>query len=114
MRKPVAGSAPGPPGRRLDHLYARLGPGITLCQFRCARAIGRAARPDNNAVQVMFGSGSSGVMASPLYSGLAPTFAGLYQINVLLPQSTPTGNVPVTISLPGHLSNVVDMVIATQ
>jgi uncharacterized protein (TIGR03437 family) len=48
------------------------------------------------------------------YAGLAPGFAGLYQINVLIPQSAPTGNVPVTLSMPGHTSNVVVMAIAAQ
>jgi len=68
-----------------------------------------------NAVQVVYGSGTGGsVTASPLYSGLAPFFAGLYQINVLLPQNAPTGNVPVTLGLPGHVSNVVEMAIAPQ
>jgi uncharacterized protein (TIGR03437 family) len=68
-----------------------------------------------NAVQVMYGGGTSGsVSATASYAGLAPFFAGLYQINVLIPQGVPTGNVPVTISMPGHLSNVVEMAIATQ
>ena len=44
----------------------------------------------------------------------APTFAGLYQINVLIPQTALTGNVPVSLILPGHNSNLVDIAIAAQ
>ena len=35
------------------------------------------------------------------YVGQAPEFAGLYQINVLLPDDTPTGNVEVMIEVDG-------------
>jgi uncharacterized protein (TIGR03437 family) len=35
-----------------------------------------------------------------LYAGLTPgSISGLYQFNVLIPQSTPNGNIPVTISI---------------
>jgi uncharacterized protein (TIGR03437 family) len=68
-----------------------------------------------NPVQVTYGSGTGGsVTANPIYAGLAPFFAGLYQINVLLPQNAPTGNVPVTVSVLGQLSNVVEMAISAQ
>jgi uncharacterized protein (TIGR03437 family) len=68
-----------------------------------------------SSVQVVYGSGAAGsVTATPSYAGLAPTYAGLYQINVLVPPTAPAGNVPVTLVLPGHTSNVVDMVIAAQ
>ena len=65
-----------------------------------------------NTVQVVYGAGSAGsVSAAPTYAGLAPFYAGLYQINVLIPQNAPTGNVPVSINLPGHVSNIVEMAI---
>lgn len=41
-----------------------------------------------------------------LFAGLAPGFAGLWQINVALPAGTP-GAVPVTINLPAVASNTV-------
>lgn len=66
-----------------------------------------------NSVQVLFGGGFLGFStATPSYAGLAPTFAGLYQINVTIPLDTPTGNVPVMINMPGHASNFVEMAIA--
>jgi uncharacterized protein (TIGR03437 family) len=33
-----------------------------------------------------------GVEATVLFSGLAPGFTGLYQVNVLVPSGVPTGN----------------------
>jgi len=69
----------------------------------------------SNQVQVVYGGGAAGsATATPTYAGLAPTFAGLYQINVLIPQTALTGNVPVSLILPGHNSNLVDIAIAAQ
>jgi uncharacterized protein (TIGR03437 family) len=39
------------------------------------------------------------IRANVLFSGLAPGFAGLYQINLEVPADAPTGNVPVTITV---------------
>ena len=65
-----------------------------------------------NPVQVYFGGGFLGnSIADASYAGLAPNFVGLYQINVTIPPGTPTGNVPVTIEMPGHASNFVEMAI---
>jgi len=42
------------------------------------------------------------VPASVLFSGIAPGFAGLYQVNVVLPATAPAGDdVPVVISIGG-------------
>jgi uncharacterized protein (TIGR03437 family) len=63
-------------------------------------------------VQVMYGGGGPGAVGSmAIYAGLAPGFAGLYQIDALVPVTAPTGNVPVSITMPGHTSNVVEMAI---
>jgi uncharacterized protein (TIGR03437 family) len=68
-----------------------------------------------NQVQVVIGSGVAGpITATPIYAGLAPTYAGLYQINVLIPPNSPTGNIPVSLTLPGHVSNNVEISIAAQ
>jgi uncharacterized protein (TIGR03437 family) len=68
-----------------------------------------------NSIQVLYGAGNAdAVSATPAYAGLAPTFAGLYQINVLIPVNAPTGNVPVSLSMPGHGSNIIVMAIAPQ
>jgi uncharacterized protein (TIGR03437 family) len=46
------------------------------------------------------------------FSGLAPGFVGLYQVNVQVPQSAPTGNaVPVTLSMGGTTSNTVTVAL---
>jgi uncharacterized protein (TIGR03437 family) len=42
-----------------------------------------------------------GVPATVLFSGLAPGLTGVWQINVLLPEGTPSGRVPVSISYEG-------------
>jgi uncharacterized protein (TIGR03437 family) len=68
-----------------------------------------------NPIQVLYGGGSAAsVTATPIYAGLAPTYAGLYQVNVLIPANAPTGNVPVSITVPGHVSNLVEIAIAAQ
>jgi len=65
-----------------------------------------------NPVTVYFGGGFLGnSQATPSYAGLAPNYVGLYQINVTIPPGTPIGNVPVTIQMPGHASNFVEMAI---
>jgi uncharacterized protein (TIGR03437 family) len=68
-----------------------------------------------NPVQVTYGAGSPAASTlAATFAGLAPTFAGLYQINVLVPVTASTGNVPITINVPGHISNIIDMAIAAQ
>jgi uncharacterized protein (TIGR03437 family) len=68
-----------------------------------------------NPVTVYFGGGFLGnTTASASYAGLAPNFVGLYQINVTIPPGTPIGDIPVTIEMPGHSSNFVEMSIAAS
>lgn len=65
-----------------------------------------------NPVSVFFGGGFLGSStATPTYAGLAPTYVGLYQVNVVIPQDAPTGNIPVMVNLPGRASNFVEMAI---
>ncbi|HEX5229162.1 MAG TPA: IPT/TIG domain-containing protein [Bryobacteraceae bacterium] len=43
-----------------------------------------------------------GISAKPLFSGIAPGFAGLYQVDFQVPTGVPEGDsVPITISMPG-------------
>jgi uncharacterized protein (TIGR03437 family) len=68
---------------------------------------------DSAGYRILFGGGFNGSMtAIPSFVGLAPTFAGLYQINVTIPPGTPTGNaVPVTFIGPNGVSNLVTIAI---
>ena len=53
-----------------------------------------------------------GVPASVAFAGLCPGFAGLYQVNAVVPQGVTTGSaVPVTMSVAGQTSNTVTMAI---
>lgn len=53
-----------------------------------------------------------GVPAAATFSGLAPGFVGLYQVNVAVPQDAPTGSaVPVVLTMQGGRSNVVTIAI---
>jgi uncharacterized protein (TIGR03437 family) len=53
-----------------------------------------------------------GVPAVVSFSGLAPGFVGLYQVNVQVPQSTPTGSaVPITLTIGGVTSNTVTIAV---
>ncbi len=57
--------------------------------------------------------GGANVPASPQdFSGLAPGFAGLYQINVKVPDNAPSGDmIPLTVSIVGATSPVVNIAI---
>jgi uncharacterized protein (TIGR03437 family) len=63
---------------------------------------------------VGFGVGLSTVpaTATPFFAGLAAPYAGLYQINVLVPQNSPTGAINVAVSFAdGTLSNSYPIVV---
>lgn len=76
-----------------------------------AGAPGAASDPLNRTVQtprVSFDSNPAEV----LYSGLAPGFAGLYQVNVRIPAGTaPASNIPVSLSIGGIASNRVAVAV---
>jgi uncharacterized protein (TIGR03437 family) len=53
-----------------------------------------------------------GVPATVLFSGLAPTFVGLYQINVQVPAAVPPGyTVPLIVSIGGATANTVTIAV---
>ncbi len=52
-----------------------------------------------------------GKPAQVLFSGLAPTFVGLYQVNVRVPDNAASGVVPVTIAVGSAASVAVTMVV---
>ena len=49
----------------------------------------------------------AGREAPVVFSGLAPFFAGLYQINVQIPMESPPGRLPLSVSASGVRSNEV-------
>jgi uncharacterized protein (TIGR03437 family) len=52
------------------------------------------------------------VPATVTFSGLTPGFAGLYQVDVLIPQNTSVGSaVPVVMSTGDSFSNTVTMAV---
>jgi len=48
--------------------------------------------------------------AAPMFSGLAPGFVGLYQVNVAIPNGV-SGTVPVVLSIGRSVSNAVQVTI---
>jgi uncharacterized protein (TIGR03437 family) len=53
-----------------------------------------------------------GVPATVLFSGLAPGYVGLYQVNAQVPAGAPSGpSVPVVVSMPGADSNTVTIAV---
>jgi len=58
---------------------------------------------------VNFGGGIGAPVVVPDYAGLSPTSAGLYQINVRIPEGTPKGNVNLTVAFGDATSNPVQI-----
>ncbi len=56
---------------------------------------------------VNFGGGIGGALAIPDFVGLSPSSAGLYQVNVLIPQGVPKGNLYLTVDFGDSTSNPV-------
>ena len=48
-----------------------------------------------------------GVAGQVAFSGLTPTYIGLYQLNVALPAAVPSGSQQVRIEMNGAVSNIV-------
>ena len=56
-----------------------------------------------------------GIAAKPLFSGIAPGFEGLYQIDFQVPQGVPNGDsVPLTVSMPGSTTGSATMAIQSR
>ena len=60
---------------------------------------------------INFGGGIGGTPVIPFYAGLTPTYAGLYQVNVTIPENVPKGIVNLTLVFPDSVSNPVQIVI---
>jgi uncharacterized protein (TIGR03437 family) len=76
-----------------------------------------AAAPSQPLAQVIgtatvnFGGGIGGAVVLPDFVGLSPTSAGLYQINVRIPEGTPKGNVNLTLAFGDSTSNPVQIAV---
>lgn len=56
-----------------------------------------------------------GVAAKPLFSGVAPGFAGLYQVDFQVPTGVPEGDsVPLTISMPGSTTGTATLAVHSR
>ena len=60
---------------------------------------------------VNIGGGIGGTLVTPLFAGLSPNFAGLYQVNVTIPENVPHGDVSVSLAFPDAASNPVTIAI---
>jgi uncharacterized protein (TIGR03437 family) len=52
-----------------------------------------------------------GMPAAVAFSGLAPGYVGLYQVNLAVPPGAPTGNVDLVITINGVASNTAKMAV---
>lgn len=65
-----------------------------------------------NATPTVTIGGVAAPQTDGFFSGLAPGFVGLYQVNVQVPQNSPTGDaVPLTLSIGGVSSNTVTIAV---
>jgi uncharacterized protein (TIGR03437 family) len=81
--------------------------------------VAATASPLQNAATttVSFGGGPlapPAVTATPLFSGLSPTQAGLYQINVTLPPNVLGSAIPVNVTVGSGASNTVNVAISAN
>jgi len=61
---------------------------------------------------VTFGEGANAITVTNVYfSGLTPGFAGLYQVDVQIPQGVQPGDVDVSLSIGGQTSNTVTVAV---
>jgi uncharacterized protein (TIGR03437 family) len=60
---------------------------------------------------VGFGSALSRISVDPLFAGLTPTFAGLFQVNVVVPDGTPSGAVDLVVAAGDTASNTLQLYV---
>ena len=54
---------------------------------------------------------AQGAVVTPLYARLTPIYAGLYQVNLIVPQRVPKGIVNLTLALSESVSNSVQIYV---
>ena len=60
---------------------------------------------------VKFGGGIGATTVTPIFAGLTPTYAGLYQVNAVIPSTVPKGTVSLSLVFSDSVSNVVQIAI---
>ncbi|MBZ5620434.1 MAG: hypothetical protein LAQ69_17170 [Acidobacteriia bacterium] len=60
---------------------------------------------------VNFGDSLFGANTTPAFAGLTPSFAGVYQVNVVIPDNAPTGLVNLSVGFSETRSNTIQIVI---
>ncbi len=96
-------------------------PGVTVLQIFCTGlgpvtnqpATGAASPSNPPATTTTIPTVTIGAASAHVeFSGLAPGFVGLYQVNALVPSAAPAGNsVPVSLSIGGATSNTVTIAV---
>jgi len=60
---------------------------------------------------INIGGSIGGTAVVPFFAGLSPTYAGLYQLNLTIPDGVPLGIVNLSIAWPDAVSNSVQIAI---
>ena len=101
------GSSPVAPGQYISIFCTGLGP-VSNQPATGAAALSSPLSVTSALPLVTIG----GAPAQVTFSGLAPGFAGLYQVNAIVPASAPAGNaITLTLSIGGVTSNTVTIAI---
>lgn len=106
----VNASHPATPGKTIIQIYC-LGLGAVTTP-PADGAASPSSPPVQTTTQAQVTVGNE--PATVYFSGLAPGFVGLYQVDALVPASTAAGSaVPVVVSIGGVTSNTVTIVVAS-
>jgi uncharacterized protein (TIGR03437 family) len=60
---------------------------------------------------VGFGLGIGKIPVEPFFAGLTPTYAGLYQLNVFIPEDSPKGETELVVSVAEFASNILKIYV---
>ena len=105
----ISGAFVGTPGLIAGASFAPSKPGDVIEIFAVGLGATSPAVPPGTVASAAASTGTAvvtigGVAASVSYSGLAPGFAGLYQVNLTVPMGVQSGNQPIVIQVNGGTS----------
>ncbi len=106
-RHPDIASHPAKAGDTLVIYAIGLGPTTPSVETGQAAPLARLTATST----VNFGGSIGGVVVIPDYAGLAPSYSGLYQINVVVPPGLPKGVVNLTFDFSDSVSNSVQIYV---